>query len=284
MSIPQWVSEFSFKALRPERPRHVRNPKPAAEATFRIPNISRFREFVRRASLAQFLQRGRSFWFNRARILWQGPWPLTARVPVVSGALILAVAMAISHAMMAIVAGEQELGVRRVAAVYLDGISTTIYPHVLARNLVNTTEALHRTMWFHQSMREQRAIVRLPDGTLFADVSEPDGDASTEDPFHDTSLMQRLEQGNGFVFDTDTGTGWASRAIVRNGNHVADLYVALELKPLIRERHALRRKLVIATIIAGLGAAADRVPDRATHGVAGSFADRAAAPCAGGRL
>jgi phosphonopyruvate hydrolase len=61
---------------------------------------------------------------------WTRPWPLTARVPVVAGALILAVAVAVSHFLMSTVAREQEISVRRLAAVYLDGISTTVYPHV----------------------------------------------------------------------------------------------------------------------------------------------------------
>jgi two-component system, OmpR family, sensor kinase len=174
----------------------------------------------------------------------------------VSGALILAVAVGVSHLLMSTVAREQELGVRRLAAVYLDGISTTVYPHVVARNLANTEEALRRTMWFHQSMREQRAMVRLPDGSLFADVPAVRGDTHTEDPFHDLALRRRLEWGAGFVFDEETGTGWATRAIVRDGTHVADLYVALELKPLIQERYALRRNLLMATVAASLGAAA----------------------------
>ena len=99
---------------------------------------------------------------------------------------------------MSTIAREQELSVRRLAAVYLDGISTTVYPHVVARNLTNTIEALNRTMWFHQSMREQRAMVRLPDGTLFADVSAKQDDASTEDPIHDPGLGERLERGRRF--------------------------------------------------------------------------------------
>jgi signal transduction histidine kinase len=200
-------------------------------------------------------QRG-AFSLSHLAAAWKRPWPLTARVPIVSGALILAVAVAVSHLLMSTVAHEQELSVRRLAAVYLDGISTTVYPHVVARNLINTMEALNRTMWFHQSMREQRAMVRLPDGTLFADVSAHQNDASTEDPIHDSGLGQRLERGNGFVFDEETGTGWASRDIVREGKHVADLYVALELKPLIEERHTLRRNLLMATVAASLGAAA----------------------------
>ena len=84
---------------------------------------------------------------------WKRPWPLAALVPVVSGALILAVAIVVSRVMMFSVAHEQELGVRQIAAVYLDGISTTVYPHIVARNFANTTEALRRTMWFHQGMR-----------------------------------------------------------------------------------------------------------------------------------
>jgi two-component system, OmpR family, sensor kinase len=184
------------------------------------------------------------------------PWPLSARVPFVSGALILAVAITISRMMMSFIAHEQELGVRQIAAVYLDGIATTIYPHVLARNLTNTNEALRRTMWFHQGMREQRAIVRLPDGTVFADVFGPNDDIGNDDPLRDAALQRQLKLGDGFVIDAHNGTGWASRAIVRNGDHVADLYVAVELKALTREREALRRKLLVATVIAGFGAAA----------------------------
>ena len=221
--------------------------------TFRFLNISRLREVSRSPRFMRFAGRARAFARIRLRAMW--PLPLTARVPIVAGALILAVALAASHVLMSTVAREQEIGVRRIEAVYLDGIATTIYPHVAARNLANATEALHRTMWFHQDMSEQRAIVRLPDGSLFADVSGPHGDAGATDPFHDAALRQRLEREGGFVFDADTGTGWASRAIVRDGNHVADLYVALELKPLIQERRDLRRTLLGATGLAGLAAA-----------------------------
>jgi two-component system, OmpR family, sensor kinase len=218
---------------------------------FGIPNASRFGEdlaalLIRiRAGLAQASARWR-------RVL---PLPLTARVPIVSGLLILAVALLGSHVMMSIVAREQESGVRRIEAVYLDGIATTVYPHVLARNLPDTIESLSRSMWFHQGMSEQRAIVLLPDGGLFADVSGPHGAGTGISPLHNLALQRQLAENDGFVFDSRTGIGWASRAIVRNGNYVADLYVALELKPLLAERRALRRSLMIATILASLGAA-----------------------------
>ena len=240
------------------------------KATFRYPNISQLRDSESTTTLGSdpaagfgappaangVFRRKVALLLCRLPAAVRQPWPLTARVPIVSGALILAVAVAVSHFLMSTIAREQELSVRRLAAVYLDGISTTVFPHVVARNLANTIEALNRTMWFHQSMREQRAMIRLPDGTLFADVSAKQVDASTEDPIHDPGLGRRLERGHGFVFDEGTGTGWASRDIVRHGKQVADLYVALELKPLIDERHALRRNLLMATVGASLSAAA----------------------------
>lgn len=223
------------------------------KGAFRFPNISRFREASASARSDALDERTKAKLPGRRWAAWR--LPLTARVPIVSGALILAVAVAVSHAMMATVAHEQELGVRRLAAVYVDGIATTLYPHVVARNLADSIESLQRSMWFHQSMREQRALVRLPDGSLFADVSGPGADTSAQDPFHDARLRERLAQGNGLVFDTATGTGWASRAIVHDGIHVADLYVALELKPLIEERQTLRGNLLVATVLAGIASA-----------------------------
>lgn len=217
--------------------------------TFGFPNISQFRESGARWRITW--ERALHRAFRKAL----GPWPLTARVPIASAGLSVVVAFAVSHVMMTTLEHEQERGVRSLAAVYIDGISTTIYPHVIARNIANLTEALHRTMWFHQSMREQRALVVLPNGALFADVAGADADRTGPDPYHDPQLRRNLEEGNGLVFDVDTGKGWASRAIIRNGDYVADLYVALELKPLLEERLALQRKLTTATALAGLFAA-----------------------------
>lgn len=228
------------------------NPNLPRRRTFGNPNISRFREIGHsspmiplRNVIVRAAKTGRRAW----------PLPLWARVPIVSGGLILAVALLGSRVMMSIVAREQEIGVRRIEAVYLDGIATTVYPHVVARSLPDTIESLSRSMWFHQGMSERRAIVLLPDGSLFADVSGPHGGESGVSPLRNPALQRRLARNDGFVFDARTGTGWASRAIVRNGNHVADLYVALDLKRLLAERRALRQSLMIATVLASLGAA-----------------------------
>ena len=227
-------------------------PNMACRSTSGIPNVSRFREIMRHQSVV-WLRSVVTRPAAGSRRLW--PLPLWVRVPIVSGGLILAVALLGSRVMMSIVAREQEIGVRRIEAVYLDGIATTVYPHVLARNLPDTIESLSRSMWFHQGMSEQRAILLLPDGSLFADVSGPRSTGTGVSPLHNPALQQQLARDDGFVFDSHTGTGWASRAIVRNGNHVADLYVALDLKPLLAERRALRRSLMIASILVSLGAA-----------------------------
>jgi two-component system, OmpR family, sensor kinase len=221
---------------------------------FRLPNISRLRELSRISWWTMICARIDLHIPPRMRGAFRDAWPLTTWVPIVSAALILLVAAGISHVMMSSVAREQELGVRRLAAVYLDGIATTVYPHVVAHNLTDTDESLSRSMWFHQDMQEQRALVVMPDGSLFADVSGPGGHASFDDPFHDYQLRERLMREAGLIFNVNTGMGWASRSIVHNGTHVADLYVALNLKPLVEERQSLRRNLLLATILASVAA------------------------------
>src|SRR5580693_1728756 len=107
------------------------------EATVRYPNISQLRDsdsanlatdpaggFGAPATANRVFGRRGAVLLGRLLAAGQRPWPLTARVPIVSGALILAVAVAVSHFLMSTVAREQELSVRRLAAVYLDGIST----------------------------------------------------------------------------------------------------------------------------------------------------------------
>lgn len=169
---------------------------------FRFLNISQMRE--RRSECASSRPGSPWAWVRAACRL---PWPLTARVPIVSGALILAVAIGVSHVMMEMMASEQEAGVRQIAAVYLDGISTTIYPHVVAHNLADTKKSLYRTMWFHQGMQEQRAIVRLPDGSLFADVSGPGGARRTQDPFTTRRSTSVSSRGTGSYSTRRPGQG-----------------------------------------------------------------------------
>jgi two-component system, OmpR family, sensor kinase len=233
----------------------LRNLDDGAKLTFGNPNISQMRD---QKVTAQSWRHGGLLGalYHGIVLVLRLPWPLIARVPVVAGTLIFIVSLAVSHGLLSTVAHEQEVGVRQLAAVYLDGISTTVYPHVAARNLTNTLEALHRTMWFHQSMKEQRALVVLPDGTLFADVTEQAGDPRGDDPYHDLALGRRVEHGGGFVFDAKTGTGWAERKIVREDRYIGDLYVSLELKPLIEERRTLRQRLLVVTVAASLAAAA----------------------------
>src|SRR5580658_7993573 len=88
------------------------------EDRFRSSNASRLREVPTSSEPAARAASNETSVFRRTQTIWR--LPLAARVPIVSGALILAVAMAVSHVMMSIVAHEQELGVRRLAAVYLE--------------------------------------------------------------------------------------------------------------------------------------------------------------------
>lgn len=184
------------------------------------------------------------------------PWPLVARVPVVAGALILVVVIVVAHLMLAQIDRDEDRGFRRLASVYLGGITTLLYPHIQSGNVATATEALHRSMWLQNTMRERRAMVVSPDGHVFVDVASNASVRISDDPLNSRALQQALKRGNGFTFDRATGVGWAFRSIDDGQEHVADLYVALELSPLLADRRTLGHQLLAIAVIAGLLAAA----------------------------
>ena len=230
---------------------------------FRFPNVSRLREALRFLSRRRHARPAPS---GRHWIVW--PLPLSARVPIVSGGLILAVALLASRVMMATVAREQET---RSAAASRRCTSTASPPrsirtssHATWTNTIEVAASDHVVPPGHEraaghgaaaGWQPVRRCVRVCPCVRAARRR------SGDDPFHDASAAAAAWNDNdGFVFDSKTGTGWASRAIVRDGNHVADLYVALELKPLIAERQAASPESAGCNDIGRIGCCRTRIP------------------------
>jgi signal transduction histidine kinase len=180
-------------------------------------------------------------------------WPLTARVPVVAAALIVAVAFATSEAAMAWFFRQQEAGLQRLAAVYLDGLSASILPHVLSQDRAPIVAALQRMMLFHQGIRERRLIVTTPEGDELANVTLGGSEGT---PRPTAKLLRALETGPGVTIDEKSGSGWAYRALERNGRLIARIYAELDLSDLQEQRRKLRLAAALLTLVFSLLSAA----------------------------
>jgi two-component system, OmpR family, sensor kinase len=179
-------------------------------------------------------------------------WPLTARVPVIAGVMIFVVSVAVAHVVMAWFFRQQEQGLERLSAIYLDGLSATILPYVASNDREATLQALDRTLLFHQGIRERRLIVLTPDGDLFAEAAL---DSETKQPQLDTDLLQRLADNRGLVLDLAEATGWVHRALERHGRLIAHVFAQLDVSELRAQRRQFRLTVILAVLLASAAAA-----------------------------
>jgi signal transduction histidine kinase len=178
-------------------------------------------------------------------------WPLTARVPAVTGLLIFFIAIAISHLSMAWIFHTQEAVLRRVSDVYLDGIATAILPAVAAGDAAQTTAALSRAFLFDEGMREFQLIVQTPQGRPFARVAL----RGEVHPGLDTHILKALERNRGFIIVENEGVGWGYRELIHDARPLARIYAQIDVSDLQRERWLVRLILAVFTLMAsGLAA------------------------------
>ena len=203
---------------------------------------------------------GRRLWRRSAswyRYLAEVPsrWPLTARLPLIAGALILAVGIAISQIALVWYTRQQQAALEQLSAVYLDGLSASVFPHVVARDRDMIAQALRRAMLFDQGIRERRLIVRAPDEAELASVAiaarPPTGNLTP-------AIREQLLDRGGVVVDEASSTGWAYRALIDGGKLIARIYVALDLTKFEEQRRSFRVTLALfafasSVICAALG-------------------------------
>lgn len=179
-------------------------------------------------------------------------WPLAARVPVIAGVMIFVVSVAVAHVVMAWFFQQQEQGLERLSAIYLDGLSATILPYVGSNDREATRQALDRSLLFHQGIRERRLIVLTPGGDLFAEAAlNEESDRSQVDQ----NLLRRLADNRGLVLDFSNATGWVHRALTRHGRLIAHVFAQIDVSELRAQRLRFRATVVLAVLLVSAAAA-----------------------------
>jgi signal transduction histidine kinase len=173
-------------------------------------------------------------------------------VPVIAGVMIFVVSVAVAHVVMAWFFRQQEQGLERLSAIYLDGLSATILPYVASNDREATRQALDRTLLFHQGIRERRLVILTPDGDLFAEAAL---DGETNQPQLDDNLLRRLADNRGLVLDLSEATGWVHRALTRHGRLIAHVFAQLDISELRAQRLQFRTTVILAVLLVSAAAA-----------------------------
>jgi two-component system, OmpR family, sensor kinase len=170
-----------------------------------------------------------------------GVWPLVRAVPIATAVIIFVVAVGTSQVAIRSHFAEQDNMLRQLAAVHLDGLSTTVQPFVLAGDPAGASSALARAFIFQEGIVERWAAIRNPDGTAFA--AAPPG------------APPRPAVEPGFRLDEAAATATAARDLQVEGRTVGRIEAVLDVSEIVGRRRALRiNVLVFDAVLGGLAA------------------------------
>src|ERR1700756_986375 len=129
-------------------------------------------------------------------------WPLVLKVPVLAAGLMITGAAAISQVVFWQFAEDQRSALQVLTSAYLDGLSASVLPGLIRRDVWEVYEALDRSRGRYPGIEPRFAIVALLDGRVLA-ASDPQ-----RFPFQSAvpdELLERLGGDDGLRVDTEAG-------------------------------------------------------------------------------
>ncbi len=188
------------------------------------------------------------------RQLWKST-PLRVKAPVIVAALTVCVAVIISQVVMARLTENQEKSLHQLTSAYLDGVATSVLPHVIRRDVWETFDALSRSRQLYQGLNVQEVIVSLADGRILASSDPMRFPVAAQLP---QTVLARFDGGRELIIDDDRAMAWVRRVLVEGGEEIGSVFARLDLGPLMRERRQVLWALIgvnglLTVIFAAIG-------------------------------
>jgi hypothetical protein len=180
-------------------------------------------------------------------------WPITAKVPAVMVALMIAVSGVITNQVLSRLAEMQQRHLMELTASYLDGLSSSLIPAVLREDVWETFDILDRARILYHGLKVNRTVVANGEGVVLA-ASDPKRvpsysrlPAMMTEPFYGDETLW-LDEGRELA--------GARRVLVYQGLKIGGIYAEFDATEIFRERASVFWALVgtNALIVVGLGA------------------------------
>jgi signal transduction histidine kinase len=180
-------------------------------------------------------------------------WPITAKVPAVMVALMIAVSGVITNQVLSRLAEMQQRHLMELTASYLDGLSSSLIPTVLREDVWETFDILDRARILYHGLKVNRTVVANGEGVVLA-ASDPKRvpsysrlPAMMTEPFYGDETLW-LDEGRELA--------GARRVLVYQGLKIGGIYAEFDATEIFRERASVFWALVgtNALIVVGLGA------------------------------
>ena len=182
-------------------------------------------------------------------------WPLSVKVPLLVGGLMIFLGAMISNAVLVKMANAQKGHIQELGEAYLNGVSTAVLPHVLRGDVWEVYDVLDRSRAQFNSLPVKNTIVALRDNSVLA-ASDP-----VRFPV-DSLIPKELDDlfvgRQSLVLDEVLGHAWVAQGLREHGRNVGYIYAELDiLEPLLVRRTTLIALIGLTTMMtlmmAGLG-------------------------------
>lgn len=170
-----------------------------------------------------------------------GRWPVTLRVPLLVALLMVVVSAVISERVLTRLAETQSRHLSQLTDAYLDGLSSSLLPVVLHRDVWETFDKLDRAGELYGGLQLVRTVVTDADGAALAS-SDP-REIATGAQLSE-SFLERFPE-TGLRTDIATGRAYLIRPMLHQERQIGAIYAIVDTSHLLRERREVLTQLVI---------------------------------------
>ena len=194
------------------------------------------------------------------RLLRPWAWPFTIKVPLVVALLMVAISAVLTQGVLTKLSQVQERHLEQLTGAYLDGLSTSIQPHVLRQDVWEVFDALDRATTLYKGLDVVWTTVASDGGQVLAS-SQPETFPS-QSQLPQTMLVEAAAQPSVDI-DSVAGIARVRRALVYQGQRIGVIHAEVRIGNLERERANVLYALLLTNsaltlMLAALGYAAVR--------------------------
>lgn len=179
-------------------------------------------------------------------------WPVTAKVPALVVALMIAVSAVITNQVLSRLEETQTRHFQELTAAYLDGLSSSLIPAVLRDDVWETFDILERAKSLYQGLRIKSTVVVNASGNVLA-AADPKSIASHSRLPED--VIARFENDQDIWLNEDRALAGARRVLVYQGLTIGAIYAEFDVAALFHERRAVLWTLIGTNAVIALSLA-----------------------------
>lgn len=177
---------------------------------------------------------------------WRAAMPLAIKVPLIVATLMIAVSAAVTFQVFTRLVETQERTLADLAEAYLDGLSSSLLPHVQRDDNWEVFDNLERSRALYKGLRVTTALVIRPDRTILASTSPSRFETESIAP---NMLAQQFDVSNVSQISLDLAPRtWLARDIEFQGRTIGSIFAEVDLSHLRAERQRVLSVLVLSNL------------------------------------